>query len=206
MFMIELINTHLQMNNSLMMLFEYMSIMSALCVMFSRNAMVSMMYLMLLYVNMSMYLFYTGLGVMGLLYMLVYVGAMAMLFLFMLSLMNIKMSELSSKSNNSDMLLMIITLMTLSYVLMNINIDNINIINNVLSYINNMLQNDYSIDSSNINNIEMFNMLNINYNDLTSYSELKIIGELLYTEYSIVMLMIGLILLLTIIGVIIMTK
>nr|YP_009029655.1 NADH dehydrogenase subunit 6 [Magnusiomyces ingens]AHY04909.1 NADH dehydrogenase subunit 6 [Magnusiomyces ingens]QUX32919.1 NADH dehydrogenase subunit 6 [Magnusiomyces ingens] len=206
MFMIELINTHLQMNNSLMMLFEYMSIMSALCVMFSRNAMVSMMYLMLLYVNMSMYLFYTGLGVMGLLYMLVYVGAMAMLFLFMLSLMNIKMSELSSKSNNSDMLLMIITLMTLSYVLMNINIDNINIINNVLSYINNMLQNDYSIDSSNINNIEMFNMLNINYDDLTSYSELKIIGELLYTEYSIVMLMIGLILLLTIIGVIIMTK
>nr|QGZ08697.1 NADH dehydrogenase subunit 6 [Saprochaete ingens] len=206
MFMIELINTHLQMNNSLMMLFEYMSIMSALCVMFSRNAMVSMMYLMLLYVNISMYLFYTGLGVMGLLYMLVYVGAIAMLFLFMLSLINMKMSELSSKSNNSDMLLIIITLMTLSYVLININIDNINIINNVLSYINNILQNDYSIDSSNINNIEMFNILNINYDDLTSYSELKIIGELLYTEYSMVMLMIGLILLLTIIGVIIITK
>jgi NADH:ubiquinone oxidoreductase subunit 6 (subunit J) len=54
--------------------------------------------------------------------------------------------------------------------------------------------------------VEIYNVLNINWNDLSSYSELKIIGELLYTQYSITMLIIGLILLLAIIGVIIITK
>lgn len=99
----ELINTSqiqgyaldFQINNNLIIIFSYISIISALCVIFSRNAIVSIIYLILLYVNVSIYLYYTGLGLIGLLYILVYVGAIAILFLFILSLINIKMSELS---------------------------------------------------------------------------------------------------------------
>nr|YP_009110272.1 NADH dehydrogenase subunit 6 [Geotrichum candidum]CDI44089.1 NADH dehydrogenase subunit 6 [Geotrichum candidum] len=193
--MMELMNTHNQYNNNLMMLLEYLSVMSALSVMFSSNAMVSMMYLMSLYMNVSMYLYFTGLGVMGLLYMLVYVGAMAMLFLFMLSLMNLKMSELSVTSNKQDMMFMLMMLMTLMYI--SNYVLNVESINDMMSLNNNDLIGE---------SVEMYNVLNINWNDLSSYSELKIIGELLYTQYSMTMLMMGLMLLLAIMGVMIMTK
>ena len=89
-------------------------------------------------------------------------------------------------------LIILITLIYISnYVL------NVESINDIISLNNNDLIGE---------SVEIYNVLNINWNDLSSYSELKIIGELLYTQYSITMLIIGLILLLAIIGVIIITK
>lgn len=206
MWLIELINTHNQYNNNLIILFEYLSIISSLCVILSSNAIVSIIYLILLYINVSIYLYFTGLGVIGLLYILVYVGAIAILFLFILSLINIKISELSIVSNRQDIILIIITIITFIYVLLYVKLNNNLDINNILNLINNNLNINYNINNININNIEIYNVLNVNWNDLTSYSELKIIGELLYTQYSITMLIIGIILLLAIIGVIIITK
>jgi NADH:ubiquinone oxidoreductase subunit 6 (subunit J) len=103
---IELINTHNQYNNNLIILLEYLSVISALSVIFSSNAIVSIIYLISLYINVSIYLYFTGLGVMGLLYILVYVGAIAILFLFILSLINLKISELSVTSNKQDIIFM----------------------------------------------------------------------------------------------------
>lgn len=196
---IELINTHNQYNNNLIILLEYLSVISALSIIFSSNAIVSIIYLISLYINVSIYLYFTGLGVMGLLYILVYVGAIAILFLFILSLINLKISELSVTSGpaQQDIIFILIIGTTFLYVSNYVSLlDNINGIIGTTSLYNS------SINES----IEIYNVLNINWNDLSSYSELKIIGELLYTQYSITMLIIGLILLLAIIGVIIITK
>ena len=195
MWLIELINTHNQYNNNLIILFEYLSIISSLCVILSSNAIVSIIYLILLYINVSIYLYFTGLGVIGLLYILVYVGAIAILFLFILSLINLKISELSVTSNKQDIIFILIILITLIYI--SNYVLNVESINDIISLNNNDLIGE---------SVEIYNVLNINWNDLSSYSELKIIGELLYTQYSITMLIIGLILLLAIIGVIIITK
>lgn len=192
---IELINTHNQYNNNLIILLEYLSVISALSVIFSSNAIVSIIYLISLYINVSIYLYFTGLGVMGLLYILVYVGAIAILFLFILSLINLKISELSVTSNKQDIIFILIILITLIYI--SNYVLNVESINDIISLNNNDLIGE---------SVEIYNVLNINWNDLSSYSELKIIGELLYTQYSITMLIIGLILLLAIIGVIIITK
>ena len=192
---IELINTHNQYNNNLIILLEYLSVISALSVIFSSNAIVSIIYLISLYINVSIYLYFTGLGVMGLLYILVYVGAIAILFLFILSLINLKISELSVTSNKQDIICILIILITLIYI--SNYVLNVESINDIISLNNNDLIGE---------SVEIYNVLNINWNDLSSYSELKIIGELLYTQYSITMLIIGLILLLAIIGVIIITK
>ena len=132
---------------------------------------------------------------MGLLYILVYVGAIAILFLFILSLINLKISELSVTSNKQDIIFILIILITLIYI--SNYVLNVESINDIISLNNNDLIGE---------SVEIYNVLNINWNDLSSYSELKIIGELLYTQYSITMLIIGLILLLAIIGVIIITK
>ncbi len=155
----------------------------------------SIIYLISLYINVSIYLYFTGLGVMGLLYILVYVGAIAILFLFILSLINLKISELSVTSNKQDIIFILIILITLIYI--SNYVLNVESINDIISLNNNDLIGE---------SVEIYNVLNINWNDLSSYSELKIIGELLYTQYSITMLIIGLILLLAIIGVIIITK
>lgn len=206
MWLIELINTHNQYNNNLILLFEYLSIISALAVILSSNAIVSIIYLILVYINVSIYLYMTGLGVIGLLYILVYVGAIAILFLFILSLINIKISELAIVSNKQDILLILITVITLGYILIYSYNNNDILNNNILNLINDNMNINYNMNNTLINNIEIYNILNINYDDLTSYSELKIIGELLYTQYAITILIIGIILLLAIIGVIIITK
>ena len=209
MFLIELFNTQLELNNSLIVVFEYLSVITALCVIFSRNAVVSIIYLILLYVNVSIYLFYTGLGVLGLIYILVYVGAIAILFLFILSLINIKISELSIASNKQDVLLIIISLITIGFVLVTANVEGVKTSGDILSYINGLSNVDYSAAEIS-DSIEVFSVISTGNQatgvDLRTYSELKVIGELLFTQYSVTMLITGIILLLTIIGVIIITK
>lgn len=150
---IELINTHNQYNNNLIILLEYLSVISALSVIFSSNAIVSIIYLISLYINVSIYLYFTGLGVMGLLYILVYVGAIAILFLFILSLINLKISELSVTSNKQDIIFILIIVITSLYVSNYVSLlDNINGIEETMSLYNN------SINKS----IEIYNVLNIN--------------------------------------------
>lgn len=208
MFLIELFNTPLELNNSLIVVFEYLSVITALCVVFSRNAVVSIIYLILLYVNVSIYLFYTGLGVLGLVYILVYVGAIAILFLFILSLINIKISEMAITSNKQDVVLIVVSLLTIGFVLVSASVEDVKVYGDILSYINGLSNVDYSAADIS-DQIEVFNVIRGDQAtgaDLRTYSELKVVGELLFTQYSVTLLITGIILLLTIIGVIIITK
>lgn len=155
----------------------------------------SILWLIILFISTAICLYSQGFVLMGILYILIYVGAIAILFLFILSLINLKISELSVTSNKQDIIFILIILITLIYI--SNYVLNVESINDIISLNNNDLIGE---------SVEIYNVLNINWNDLSSYSELKIIGELLYTQYSITMLIIGLILLLAIIGVIIITK
>jgi NADH-ubiquinone oxidoreductase chain 6 len=149
---IELINTHNQYNNNLIILLEYLSVISALSVIFSSNAIVSIIYLISLYINVSIYLYFTGLGVMGLLYILVYVGAIAILFLFILSLINLKISELSVTSNKQDIIFILIILITLIY------------ISNYVGFAPESINDIISLNNNDLigESIEIYNVLNIN--------------------------------------------
>lgn len=103
---------------------------------------------------------------MGLLYILIYVGAIAILFLFILSLLKI---DFIPKGNISPL---IITLLIICFIPLDLNY--------------------------NINNI----IININ----TTYNELVTVGLLLYTEYSVLLMIISIILILSIVGAIAITK
>jgi len=59
------------------------------------------LYLILLFSCISCYLIFIGLKFIGLSYLLVYVGAVSILFLFILMLINIRVSELISDTSNS---------------------------------------------------------------------------------------------------------
>lgn len=91
------------------------SIIFGLCVISTNNPMFSILYLIGLFIAVAGYLNYIGLGIMSLLYLLIYVGAIAILFLFILSLLDIKLSELRVKSNSNDIPLVILVSVILFY-------------------------------------------------------------------------------------------
>src|SRR5881394_1024295 len=67
----------------------------------NKNPIISFLYLILLFSSVSCYLIFIGIKFIGISYLLVYVGAVSILFLFILMLINIRVSELISDTNNN---------------------------------------------------------------------------------------------------------
>ena len=67
----------------------------------TKNPVVSVLFLILLFGCIATYLIFIGLKFIGLSYLLVYVGAVSILFLFILMLINIRVSELISDTSNN---------------------------------------------------------------------------------------------------------
>jgi NADH-ubiquinone oxidoreductase chain 6 len=92
---------------------DIISIVSILCgilVIISKNPIVSVLFLIGLFLSISSYLMIIGLNFIGLSYLLVYVGAVSILFLFILMLINVRVSELLSETSNSIPLAIFITI------------------------------------------------------------------------------------------------
>ena len=86
------------------------SVLSGILVIISKNPIVSVLYLIGLFVSIACYLFSLGLNFIGLSYLLVYVGAVSILFLFILMLINVRVSELLNDTTNSIPLAFIIVI------------------------------------------------------------------------------------------------
>ena len=78
-----------------------LSLLSGVFIIISKNPIISVLFLILLFSSISCYLMFLGLKFIGLSYLLVYVGAVSILFLFILMLINIRVSELISDTNNN---------------------------------------------------------------------------------------------------------
>lgn len=137
-----------------------------------KNPMISLFNLIIFYILLGILLYKIKMNVLGLLYILIYVGAISVLFIFILSLINIKNQELyNNKKKNEDIYIILYTFVIIL----------------ILIYNNwNINLNYWIID---INEIKINNIM-----------ELKIIGELLYVEYAIILLILGIIILLSIIA------
>ena len=72
-----------------------LALLLAYCTIASKNPIVSVLYLIALFVNIASLLILVGYNFLGLSYILVYVGAISILFLFILMLINIRTSEMT---------------------------------------------------------------------------------------------------------------
>jgi NADH-ubiquinone oxidoreductase chain 6 len=96
--------------------FDFLSVFSILAVFFSilviinKNPIVSVLFLICLFVLISGYLILLGMNFIGLSYLLVYIGAVSILFLFILMLINIRISEIHTENNNSLPLAIVISI------------------------------------------------------------------------------------------------
>src|SRR5256884_3694443 len=92
---------------------DIISLLAILCgilVIISKNPIVSVLFLIGLFLSIASYLMILGLNFIGLSYLLVYVGAVSILFLFILMLINVRINELLSNTSNSIPLAILITI------------------------------------------------------------------------------------------------
>ena len=103
--------THLQEYNiNFLSLFSILSIFCAILVIINKNPIVSVLFLICLFVLISGYLIMLGMNFIGISYLLVYIGAVSILFLFILMLINIRISEIQTETNNSLPLAIVISI------------------------------------------------------------------------------------------------
>ena len=98
---------------------------------------ISILFLISLFINVAIYLILMGITFIGLTYIVVYVGAVTILFLFVIMLLDIKFSELKDNSNNDTFPLGMIIGLTFLYPLIEIipkEIDNVR--SNFASFLN----------------------------------------------------------------------
>src|SRR6266496_5132270 len=89
-------------------LFFLLSVLCGIFVIISRNPVISILYLIGLFSSIACYLIILGLNFIGLSYLIIYIGAVSILFLFILMLINVRISELQNNTNNSLPLALII--------------------------------------------------------------------------------------------------
>src|SRR6185312_6289457 len=85
-----------------------LSIISSILIITNNNPIISVLFLIALFMVISIYLIIIGLNFIGISYILVYIGAISMLFLFILMLLDIRVSELHIDNNNNIFLSIII--------------------------------------------------------------------------------------------------
>ena len=193
------------------------SILCGILVIVSKNPIVSVLFLIGLFLSISSYLIILGLNFIGLSYLLVYVGAVSILFLFILMLINVRISELLSDTSNSIPLGIIITIsfyypvyQILPYSIASLNSYTVDFKNTFSS----MLYNNYSdylnkffnLGGTQLDNGEIsFVTSKIWDGNLSESSHITSIGNIMYTSYSIWLILTSIILLLAMVGAIVIT-
>jgi len=156
----------------------YLSIIFSILVITSKNPIISVLYLIALFLSISSYLIMSGLVFIGISYLLVYIGAISMLFLFILMLIDIRISELQVNTKNSLFLSFLIGSIFIFILNKIINIDIL----------------DTDIYFTSFNSWEGF---------ITNKIDIMSIGNVLYTNYSIWLIITSILLLLAMVGAIV---
>lgn len=179
-------------------------VLSGILVIISKNPVVSVLFLIGLFLSIACYLLVLGINFIGLSYLLVYVGAVSILFLFILMLINVRVSELLSDTSNSIPLALVIT------VSFNFPLSQILPLNLLSFYSNNVNTSYYYLLGrffsffSNSGDI-MFVTSKLWDGNLAETTHIASIGNIMYSSYSIWLIITSIILLLAMVGAIVIT-
>ena len=198
-------------NYNFLLIMSLLSILFGIFVIISKNPIVSVLFLIGLFIAIASYLMTLGINFIGLSYLLVYVGAVSILFLFILMLINVRVSELATNNSNS------IPLAILVGIFFNISVSKLFVYKSSMEInINNVFNTEMYSMSHDINHI-VNNVYYLHRNELyfvTSYLwdgrlaetfHITSIGNIIYTSYPIWLLLTSIILLLAMIGSIVIT-
>ena len=198
---------------------EFLSVLALLfgtVVIIIKNPIGSLMCLIGLFGSIAVYLIMVGLNFIGFSYLIVYIGAVSILFLFILMLINIRTSELYSNNVNSIPLALLIIIL-LNYTWFQVSpqyITYIDTSDNIMTnsiYTNILFEfvNSWKSIFTGAMNKDVVNVMFVTSNNwdgfMTETNHMSTVGMILYTVFNIWLLIASIILLLVMVGAIIIT-
>jgi NADH-ubiquinone oxidoreductase chain 6 len=199
------------MKNILIDILAFGTLLSSILVITSKNPVIAVLFLIAAFCNAAGYLILLGIGFIGISYIIVYCGAITVLFLFVIMMLNIKLTDIletgSQYTKNIPLALAIGSLFV--YELFTImpftfnNILSLSYLLDLLTSLNGLLLNS---NISTINNI--FITFNPNIPDIifTNFLQIEAIGQSLYTIEGIFLIILSIILLLAMIAPILISR
>ena len=175
-------------------LFSSFAILSSLFVIFSKNPVFSILFLIFTFTNVSCLLFLFNFEFLPIAFLIIYVGAIAVLFLFVLMMLNIKLSEIQENYSTLVPITIIFAIIFLVELFLLFRTE-ILILDNL----------------NNVSLVFLFDALNISaakinfYEFIGLHNNLKIIGVSLFSDYLFMFLIACFILLLAMVAAIILT-
>lgn len=187
------------------------TLLSSILVITSKNPVIAVLFLIAAFCNAAGYLILLGIGFIGISYIIVYCGAITVLFLFVIMMLNIKLADIletgSQYTKNIPLALAIGSLFIYElFTIMPFTFNNIKALSyllELLTSLNGLLLNS---DISTVNNI--FITFNPNISDIifTNFLQIEAIGQTLYTIEGIFLIILSIILLLAMIAPILISR
>jgi|SRR5690554_4997664 NADH-ubiquinone oxidoreductase chain 6 len=194
------------MNNILLDLLTFLSVLSAILVITATSPIISVLFLIAVFVNLAGYLILLGINFIALSYIMVYIGAIAILFLFVIMMLNVRLTEITQvgAQYSRNIPLAIIISSVLSYLIssnaITSRLDNVYLITALFDKFNFWtLGVNYSSPYINVG----FNTIYSNI--FVNYEQIQAIGNIMYSSYGLYLILCSFILLLAMIGPIIIT-
>nr|YP_009629589.1 NADH dehydrogenase subunit 6 [Lecanora saxigena]QBP39474.1 NADH dehydrogenase subunit 6 [Lecanora saxigena] len=177
-------------------IFFLASVLCGIFVIISKNPIISVLFLIGLFLSIANILLVLGLSFIGLSYLLVYVGAVSILFLFILMLINVRVSELVSNTSNSIPLAILIAISFIYPFYQTLLYYELGFFNHLYAFLNfpSYLEDKIVFVSSKLWD-----------GNLAEMSHIASIGNIMYSTYSIWLIITSIILLLAMVGAIIIT-
>ena len=196
-----------------------LSLFSGLNVILTKNPVFSVLFLIALFASVSVYLITIGLTFLGISYLLIYIGAISILFIIILMLINIRISELSIENKNG-LFLAIFTLLIFNFLVLDV-IPGDNYIYDIIDWskyyfyliVGYLCSVNTKFKDENLLNLgfEIETKLAFSYSQdwegiILPISDIVFVGNILYTNNLILFIILGSILLLSLTGTIVITS
>ena len=207
-------NTILNMKSLIIELLIINAIISAILVIIAKNPVISVIFLISVFINAAGYLILLGIGFIGISYIIVYVGAITVLFLFVVMLINIRLSDIlevgSQYTKNLPIAIGISSLFAYEiFTIIPISFNNISSqglllhLQNILHFINGLVFSSETFLSETV-----YIVLNPTIADsiFTNFTQIQVLGQYLYSTGAYLLIISSIILLLALVAPIFITK
>ena len=203
------------MTNLLINLLAFGTLLSSVFSITSKNPVVSVLFLITTFVLAACYITFIGINFIGISYIIVYVGAIAVLFLFVIMMINLKLTDIletgSQYTKNLPLAIAIGSLFIfIIFQIIPFNFNNVpalSIILDKITYFNSVLS-DSNIVSINLINSIVNNYFSSSLSDImiTEFQQIEVLGHGLYTYGASLLITLSMILLLAMFATIIISK
>jgi NADH-ubiquinone oxidoreductase chain 6 len=199
------------MQNLFIDILAFGALISSLLVITSKNPVIAVIFLISLFVNAAGYLIVLGVGFIGITYIIVYVGAITVLFLFVIMMINIKLSDITEEGSqytkSIPLALAIGGLFVYEiFTIVPFTFNNVNFLDALLSVFTQFNQLLFSSDLSSLSVVYTTYSPVIADTAFTSFLQIESLGQGLYTFGAILLILTSVILLLSMVAPIFISK